>query len=326
FRYRILLKRRPAQGQGHSRRARRAQLIQSTMQGLFQSLIFITRHPLNRKRKAAALGGYIRWQIGSRLLPGAVAVPFVDSTRLLVTPGMTGATGNVYCGLHEFEEMAFVLHALRPGDFFADISANIGSYTVLASGAAGANSFAFEPSPLTFARLSDNIRLNKLEPRVIARNMAVGSGPGLLKFTTELDCVNHVLAHGESSNGAIEVLATALDEILRGQPLTLMKIDVEGYETQVIDGAVAALQSSSLLAVVIETNGSGSRYGYDESELHSRILAWNFRPVRYEPLRRELIPVGAKNCGGNTLYVRDLERLRERVREAPRHRVHGRWL
>ena len=69
------------------------------------TLSFILRHPLNRAKKGAALRRFIRWQIASRLLPGAVAVPFVDSTRLLVLPGMTGATGNIYCGLPEYQEM-----------------------------------------------------------------------------------------------------------------------------------------------------------------------------------------------------------------------------
>jgi hypothetical protein len=37
------------------------------------------------------------------------------------------ATGNLYVGLHEFEEMAFLLHFLRRGDLFADVGANVGS-------------------------------------------------------------------------------------------------------------------------------------------------------------------------------------------------------
>ena len=45
---------------------------------------------------------------------------------------MHGVTGNVYCGLHDFAEMSFMLHLLRAGDLFADIGANVGSYTVLA--------------------------------------------------------------------------------------------------------------------------------------------------------------------------------------------------
>jgi hypothetical protein len=42
------------------------------------------------------------------LVPGDVLLPFVDKTYLRVRPGMTGATGNIYAGLHEFEGMAFL--------------------------------------------------------------------------------------------------------------------------------------------------------------------------------------------------------------------------
>jgi hypothetical protein len=63
-----------------------------------------------------------------------VAMPYVNETRLLVKPGMAGATGNVYAGLHEYEDMAFVLHALRPSSRFVDVGANVGTYTVLAGG------------------------------------------------------------------------------------------------------------------------------------------------------------------------------------------------
>ncbi len=44
---------------------------------------------------------------------------------MVVEPGTTGATGNVYCGLHEFEDMALLLHILRKVDRFVDIGANI---------------------------------------------------------------------------------------------------------------------------------------------------------------------------------------------------------
>jgi hypothetical protein len=77
-----------------------------------RSLRFILGHPLNRGRRGAATVRYLRWQLGARLLPGAALVPFVNDTRLLATSGMTGATGNIYCGLAELEDMAFVLHVL----------------------------------------------------------------------------------------------------------------------------------------------------------------------------------------------------------------------
>jgi hypothetical protein len=43
-----------------------------------------------------------------------------QNSKLLVWKGLTGATGNIYCGLHEFEDMAFLLHFLRPRDLSAD--------------------------------------------------------------------------------------------------------------------------------------------------------------------------------------------------------------
>ena len=73
---------------------------------------------------------------------------------------MTGATGNIYAGLHEFNDMAFCLHLLRSGDLFVDVGANIGSYTVLASKVAGANSITLEPVPQTFERLKRNVNIN----------------------------------------------------------------------------------------------------------------------------------------------------------------------
>jgi hypothetical protein len=86
---------------------------------------FVLAHPLNRANKWAALMRYFRWQFGSRLVPGDVLVPFVDKTLLRICPSMTGATGNIYAGLHEFEDMAFVLHLLRENDLFVDVGANI---------------------------------------------------------------------------------------------------------------------------------------------------------------------------------------------------------
>jgi hypothetical protein len=69
---------------------------------------FIVTHPLNSSRKLKSVWRFLPWQVGSRILPGPVAVDFVNGSRLLVKPGMTGATGSVYTGLHEFEDMAFV--------------------------------------------------------------------------------------------------------------------------------------------------------------------------------------------------------------------------
>lgn len=144
------------------------------MKRVWKLLAFVLGHPLNRGHGITAITRVLRWQIGSRLLPAGSALPFVGGTRLFATRGMTGATGNWYCGLHEVEEMGFVLHALRPGELFVDVGANIGSYTVLAAGAVGADVVAVEPVPTTFAVLRRNVCLNDLVDRVFLRERRVG--------------------------------------------------------------------------------------------------------------------------------------------------------
>jgi len=202
---------------------------------LLNSIGFILRHPLNRGHRSGALVRWVRWQLGSRLLPGPVLVPFVDGVRLLVQPGMTGATGNVYCGLHEFEDMALVLHSLRSDDLFVDIGANVGSYTMLGA-AAGARVLAIEPIPNTFGWLARNIAVNGLGERLRALNLGLGRAEGRLRFTGGLDAMNHVLAEGESAENLVEVPMRTLDSVLDGESPALIKMDVEGFETEVLAG------------------------------------------------------------------------------------------
>src|SRR5450759_3401797 len=143
--------------------------------GLVRTVCFIVHHPLSRGRKLANLARFACWQIGARLVPGPVAVHFVNSAQLLASPGLAGATGNVYVGLHEFEDMAFVLHFLRPDDLFVDVGANIGSYTILATAGVGANCIAFEPGPDAWEWLCKNIDLNGVRSRVDVRRQALSS-------------------------------------------------------------------------------------------------------------------------------------------------------
>lgn len=294
------------------------------MPGAFRTLHFIARHPLNRRAPLKAIGRFVAWQFATRLQRDAVAVPFVGDTRLLVTRGMTGATGNVYCGLHEFEDMAFVLHALRPEDLFVDVGANVGSYTVLASGVVGARCIAFEPAPRAYRALLDNLRLNDLMARVEARNECLASVPGEAQFTADLDTCNHVVAERQGGGDTVRAAVTTLDIALSKHAPTIVKIDVEGYETRVIDGADRTLRAPQLRAVLMELNGSGARYGFDDRCLHERMLGYGFTPVEYDPTRRELRRREWKaSTKGNLLYVRDLESLRTRLAGAPRRPLHG---
>jgi FkbM family methyltransferase len=231
-----------------------------------------------------------------------------------VERGMAGATGNIYCGLHEFEDMSFLLHFLRPEDLFVDIGANIGSYTILASGQVGCKTISFEPIPATYYQLKNNIMVNHLEDLVQARNLGVGAKEETLVFTSKLDTVNHVAISGEPGE-TIRVSINSLDHYLDQLNPTLLKIDVEGFEKEVIHGASGTLKNPALKAIIIELNGSGLRYGYKDDHIHQQLLEHHFLPYRYLPFSRELVRINSFGTH-NTLYLRDVSDIQLRIKEA----------
>ena len=288
--------------------------------GLRQLVTFVWNHPLNTGNRMAALGRVIRWQLASRLMEGPIALPFVEGTSIFASRGKTGATGNWYCGLHEVRDMAFVLHLLRPGDHFLDVGANVGSYTVLAGGAAGARVTSVEPIPETFAHLAHNVALNDLADRVNTYMCGLSDTSGTLRFTKDLDCVNHVLALGEDLS-AIEVPVRTLDELVGSDVPMLIKIDVEGHERAVLMGASCTLAAPTLLAVVMETNGSGARYGVNDAELVNLMQENGFSAYGYDPFARQLMDASRIQTDGNTVFVRDRATVEARLRGSKHYRL-----
>src|SRR6185436_15026891 len=149
-------------------------------------------------------------------------------------------------------------------------------YTVLASGVTGCRVIAVEPVVSTFERLVDNVNLNRLHGRAILHNVAIGRADGTLHFSRELDTINHVLRPSEA-NAIVDFLPSkSLDQITGSFLPTLLKIDVEGYEMEVLAGGSRTLSAESLLAVIIEVNDSGAEYGFSNADVHSRLLEFGF--------------------------------------------------
>lgn len=273
---------------------------------------------MNAHSRWAALLRVLRWQIASRLMEGPIAFPFVEQTKLFATRGMAGATGNWYCGFHEVNEMAFVLHLLRPDEHFVDIGANIGSYTILAGGGARARVTAVEPISATFECLKRNVLLNALDERVSCYQIGLSDQAGKLRFSTELDTVNHVLAVNEDLP-SVEVPVMRLDDLVGADTPTLIKIDVEGHERSVLEGGACTLENPDLLAVIMETNGSGSRYGVSDDVLSALMRQYGFSPFAYDPFRRRLLESAC--AVGNTIFVRKPSEVEIRTKAARRFRV-----
>jgi FkbM family methyltransferase len=244
-------------------------------------------------------------------------VPFVNNTVLIVAPGMTGATQNIYTGLHDFKDCGFLLHLLREDDLFVDIGANVGVYTVLAAGAIGARAVTIEPVPETFKKLCSNVRINQLDGRTQAYNIGLGRSAATLRFTVDKDTTNHVITDDNWTGPSVSVPVRTLDAVLDGQTPILIKIDVEGWESEVLAGAEATLSQPSLLALIVEMNGSDAAFNPNEQLVHAELLRNGFEPHAYDPFTRSLTALPSKHLGApNTIYARQVLQLQSRLDNA----------
>jgi FkbM family methyltransferase len=288
---------------------------------LYRTIKFILNHPLNAKSRFKALKRFLSWQFSNVFYALPTIFCFTEKSKLIAWKGLAGATGNLYCGLDEFEDMGFLLHFLRENDIFVDIGANIGSYTVLASAEIGAISHSFEPHPTTYDYLIDNLSINRIQAKTKAYNLGLGSHKGILKFTSNLDSTNHIATDTETNTINVEV--NTLDNIMSDNCPILFKIDVEGFETEVLKGSENILKNKSLKAVIIELNGSGSRYGYDENKIREKFEALGFLSYRYNPLERKLTAAEPNLKTLNTIYIRDMNFIIERTTNSRMIKVNG---
>lgn len=281
---------------------------------LLKLLKFVWTHPINRNSRFKAIFRVIRFQISSRIFNVPFLIPFVNDTFLFTKKGMTGATGNLYCGLSEYSDMGFVLHTLQPGDLFVDIGSNIGSYSILAASCRDVDVISVEPIPTTFSWLQKNIKINNFEKKIFAMNIGLAEIKGSIKFSSNFDTINHVLSNDEKDSSAVDVNVSTLDEILKEKFPTIIKIDVEGYESKVLDGAKNIINNPSLIAIIIELNGSGKRYGIEDNSIHKFLISKGFNSFKYNPHTYQLESLNNQiNEISNTLYIRKLDIVKKRI-------------
>jgi len=139
------------------------------------------------------------------------------------------------------------------------------------------------------------------------------------------DTTNQVLLGGSRyADKSVRVPVVTLDSTSQGKVPKLIKIDVEGFETEVLAGAKATLENRELSALLMVLNGSGAHFRSDEDSLHRQMQTLGFRPYRYDPLARRLIDLdGARSAAGNTLYLREPEAIQAVVRASPGYPVLG---
>lgn len=162
-----------------------------------------------------------------------------------------GRSLDLYAEFSEGEVEIF-RQVLRPGMVAVEVGANIGAHTVFLAQAVapGGHVWAFEPQRICFQTLCANLAVNSI-PNVAARQEAVGNAPGsivvpVLDFGKENNFGG--LALGTFTSG--ETVAVITLDSLNLPRCDFLKIDVEGMERFVIEGAAATIKRCQPLMYV----------------------------------------------------------------------------
>lgn len=144
---------------------------------------------------------------------------------------------------YELEMLRAMRGCLSENDLVLDVGANIGNHTLYLAAVAGVEVVAYEPDRRLTDALSHSILENGLEDKVTVRQVAVAEAPGELVLVDDVAGNlggQHVVADAEADGVRVEVVR--LDDEIPERHVAAVKIDVEGYEENVLDGALALLE------------------------------------------------------------------------------------
>ena len=136
----------------------------------------VWRNPGNRHRKIRKSLDAIHWQLHKRLVRTPRELRLASGTRFKAYPDCVVSSALIYSDWPEFREFQFIRSVLKSGDVVIDVGANVGHVSLLLSDISGPeNIFAFEPTPVSFRRLTENWQLNgwpttNLFPHAVGRS------------------------------------------------------------------------------------------------------------------------------------------------------------
>jgi FkbM family methyltransferase len=168
-------------------------------------------------------------------------------------------------GSFEKLEEAFILQEVRGGDWFIDAGGNIGLMTLLAARNMGpfGRAFYFEPNPASVECLRVSASINWMADRILVHQCALSELDGFGHMEGDANRLGEYRLKQENEGDgflvhstnleSIEVAVRRLDDIIPfNVPIKLMKLDVEGHETQVLRGARRLLESHSIETLLFE--------------------------------------------------------------------------
>ncbi len=221
-------------------------------------------------------------RITLRWVRGQVVVPTIHGFDLLVDPiADRGVERAIYLnGSYELGTLHVFETFLNEGDTFIDVGANIGLMSLLASTRVGGKGlvYSFEPSPETFSILTRNVEINGRE-NVRPFNLGLGSESGTSRLYRNMEygrgSASLVKKETQEESEGVEITCSTLDELVATHGVSkvkLIKIDVEGWELEVIKGGLNFFADENAPVVCVEYSDMFSTQGGEKVEIYETLL------------------------------------------------------
>lgn len=180
-------------------------------------------------------------------------------------------------------EFAFLREIYRPGWVVADVGAAIGQFALFAATLPSAKVHAFEPSSANVAALTRNIDRNGVGDRVEVHRIAYSNTESEAYFETTASTWLSGLS--ETGTEPVSVRTLAADfERLGLDHVSILKINVAGFEPQVIEGAEAFLARGGADILIL-------LLGLASLPWYAKLATYGYRFFYYHPLQTALYEV-----------------------------------
>jgi FkbM family methyltransferase len=199
----------------------------------------------------------IRWEL-LRLANGRLNYKYDEDFRITLQPNEGASRLTYYFGVSEPELFRVYDEFIRPKMTIVDAGANIGLHSLFFSKRIGEEGkiYAFEPAREIFRRMIEHIRNNRVT-NIEGLCLALGAKQGSAEVVDNKEDTSRTFVRSSPSNSgeiptAVVETLDAFAEVRGLERIDFLKIDVEGFESEILEGALSLLTHQAIKVIQIE--------------------------------------------------------------------------
>lgn len=254
----------------------------------------IFKHSYNKQNKFKAISRYFQYLRYKTSNNKQRILDVWDNRKIIWYNDSVQSVWLMFNYIIDWEEFNLIQNTFKCNTVFIDVGANIGYYSIWASKFnPDGKIYSFEPSEINFRHLNENISCNNLFSQIIPIQKAVAATSGHISMTANLDTLNHIVKNepDEENRNIIKVSSISLDDFAEKEKILFidyLKIDVEGFELDVLMGSEKLLIGKKIGIIQMEINNALLHSGYTVDAMLDFLNKYSYILCSYDVKKKEL--------------------------------------